>query len=390
MDARASFHGSSRFDFEKWTSSAGVVRDLEYSGALVQGSAELLTSTLAAALDDASLPGPQKQAAAQASKATGAINCCGPGDGTRAGGMPPPPPPSRQPPVTITGVAPWAQPAGWKPGKGLDRVGPLGLKGGGVPPRPMGGGMGRGGFTAGGGPGAAKPMTVAPWAQAPGSSIGSALAKVAASKSAMAHNSSGAAGTSGGTSAQVDGAAAACTFVRDVLAAEECSAIAAALESDAAAMQTLAAAGHSIVDRLCALGSNSAARSAPTELGAPPAAPSAAPPLNEEEQEMMAKALKGALVSFYTRFPSLRAALRLKVANTLLAEIHNCQQIKASHMGLRLHALDTMHRLRQHARRRGPLRHASDHGAHRLRQRRGTPDPAHSGAPPDRIFPFVR
>ena len=136
--------------------------------------------------------------------------------------MPPPPAPSRQPPVTITGVAPWAQPAGWKPGKGADRVGPLGLKGGGPLQRPGIGGRGRGGFTAGGGPGAAKPMTVAPWAQAPGSSIGSALAKVAASKSAMAHNSSAAGGSSGGTSAQVDGAAAACAFVRDVLTAEEC------------------------------------------------------------------------------------------------------------------------------------------------------------------------
>ena len=44
-------------------SSAGVVRDLEYSSALVQGSAELLTSTLAAALDNAGLPAPHKQAA---------------------------------------------------------------------------------------------------------------------------------------------------------------------------------------------------------------------------------------------------------------------------------------------------------------------------------------
>jgi hypothetical protein len=199
--------------------------------------------------------------------------------------------------------------------------------------------MGRGGFTAGGGPGAAKPMTVAPWAQAPGSSIGSALAKVAASKSAMAHNSSAAGGSSGGTSAQVDGAAAACAFVRDVLSAEECSTIAAALESDVAIMQHLAAAAHSIVERLCALGGNPAARAAPPELGAP-AAPTLAPPLNEEEQETLAKELKGTLVAFYTRFPSLRAALRLKLANTLLTEILNCQQIKASHMGLQLHALD--------------------------------------------------
>ena len=266
---------------------------------MVSGSSRLLLSTLTAALDNASLQAPHKQAADPLPKPTGAITCCGPGDGTRAGGMPASAPPKKQPPVTVTGVAPWAQPAGWKPGKGADSVagvGPLGLRGGGPPRPPMGRGMGRGGggFTmAGGVPGSAgKPMTVAPWAQAPGSSIGAALAKVAASKSAMAHASSTAGGAGGGTSAQVDGAAAACMFVRDVLAAEECSPIASALESDKGAMRTIASAAHQIVERLCALGGNPAAHAAPTQLGAPAPAPSAAPSLNEEEEELLAKALK--------------------------------------------------------------------------------------------------
>jgi len=201
------------------TSAKGVVRDLEFSGPLVREASRLLVATLGAALDRALLTAPHQPVSLPAphqpapSKPTGAITCCGPGDGTRAGGMPVPAPQKKQPPVTITGVAPWAQPAGWKPGRGADNVagvGPLGLKGG----------MGRG-FT---GAGAGKPMTVAPWAQAPGSSISSVLAKVAASKSAMAH----AAGTTVGvcsTSAQVDGAAAACAFVRDVLVAEECGCV---------------------------------------------------------------------------------------------------------------------------------------------------------------------
>ena len=111
-------------------------------------------------------------------------------------------------------------------------------------------------------------MTVAPWAQAPGSSIGSALAQVAASKSAMAHSRAPPVHCrwhfcAGGR------CAAACTFVRDVLAAEECSAVAGTLESDSSAMQILAAAGRSIVDRLCALGSNPAARHPPTEPARP-------------------------------------------------------------------------------------------------------------------------
>ena len=93
-------------------SSTGVVRDLEYSASLVRGASELLVSTLTAALDSASLPAPHKAAALPPPPRTGAITCCGPGDGTRAGGMPPPAPPTKQPPVTITGVAPWAQPAG--------------------------------------------------------------------------------------------------------------------------------------------------------------------------------------------------------------------------------------------------------------------------------------
>jgi len=318
-------------------SATGVVRDLDYSSSLVCGSSELLISTLMAALDTASLPAPHKQAAPH-DKHTGAITCCGPGDGTRTGGMPIP---TKQPPVTITGVAPWAQPAGWKPGKGLDRVGlGLGLNGSG-PIRPPMGGMGRSGFTAGSGgsAGTGKPMTVAPWAQAPGSSIGSALAKVAASKSAMARASGTAGGMGGGTSALVDGAAAACTFLRDVLDAEECSSVAAALETDATVMQSLAATAHHLAERLAAIGSNPSAHAPPTELGTP-AAPVLAPSLNEDEQDVLAKALKGALVSFYTRFPSLRAGLRLKVAACLVGEVHSCQHIKASHMGLRLHALD--------------------------------------------------
>ena len=224
-------------------SAAGVVRDLEYSVSLVRGSSELLRSTLTAALDSASLSAPRKQSDPPPLKPTGAINCCGPGDGTRTGGMPQSAPPTKQPPVTITGVAPWAQPAGWKPGKGLDRVagvGPLGL------PRGP-----KGGFTSGGGAGGAgKPMTVAPWAQAPGSSIGAALAKVTASKSATAHGSS----ILCGSSAQIDGAVAACAFVRDLLAAEECSSIAALMEGDAVSMQSVAATAHHLVERLCAIG----------------------------------------------------------------------------------------------------------------------------------------
>jgi hypothetical protein len=228
-------------------SAAGVVRDLEYSVSLVRGSSELLRSTLTAALDSASLSTSRKQSDPPPPKPTGAINCCGPGDGTRTGGMLQSAPPTKQPPVTITGVAPWAQPAGWKPGKGLDRVagvGPLGL------PRGP-----KGGFTSGGGAGGAgKPMTVAPWAQAPGSSIGAALAKVTTSKSATAHSSSILCGTGGGCSAQIDGAVAACAFVCDLLAAEECSSIAALMEGDAVSMQSVAATAHHLVERLCTIG----------------------------------------------------------------------------------------------------------------------------------------
>ena len=316
----------------RMTSAKGVVRDLEFSGPLVREASRLLVATLGAALDRASLPAPHQPEPPAPPKPTGAITCCGPGDGTRAGstagGMSVQAPPKKQPPVTVTGVAPWAQPAGWKPGRGADSVagvGPLGLKGG----------MGRG-FT---GAGAGKPMTVAPWAQAPGSSISSVLAKVADSKSAMAHAAGTAVGNSS-TSAQVDGAAAACAFVRDVLAAEECGSIAAALEADSASMQIVAAAAHQLVERLCALGGNSAAAVVPSELGAPSAVSPSAPILNDNEQEVLAKSLKSVLVTFYTRFPTLRAGLRQKVATCLVGEVYQCQQIKASSMGVRLHALD--------------------------------------------------
>ena len=318
------------------TSTGGVVRDLDFSSALVLGSADLLLMSLAAALDTGSLPAPHKVSAPTPVKPTGAITCCGPGDGTRMGGMPPPAPPARQPPVTITGVAPWAQPSGWKPGKGLDSVsGGLGGM-----PRPMSrSGMPSrgGGFTASGGS-SGKPMTVAPWAQAPGSSISSALAKVAASKS-MAHAASGASGRdSTGTSAQVDGAAAASAFVRDVLSAEECCSVAAELANDASSMHTLATAAHDIVERLCGIGGNPIAHAPPPEVGA--ASTRDVPNLNEEEQEVLAKSFKSSLIAFYSRFPALRAGLRLKVASCLVSEILNCQHIPSSHRGLRLHALD--------------------------------------------------
>eukprot|EP00802_Teleaulax_amphioxeia_P015309 Tamp_15396.p1 GENE.Tamp_15396~~Tamp_15396.p1 ORF type:complete len:480 (+),score=95.13 Tamp_15396:119-1441(+) len=79
---------------------------------------------------------------------------------------------------------------------------------------------------------------------------------------------------------------------------------------------------------------------APSALGAPAVAPASAPALNDTEQEVLAKCFKGALVSFYTRFPSLRAGLRHKVGTCLVAEVYQCQQISASSMGVRLHALD--------------------------------------------------
>ena len=153
----------------------------------------------------------------------------------------------------------------------------------------------------------------------------------------MAHAASVAGGVRGGTSSQIDGAAAVCRFVADVLNAEECSSIATALESDAADMQMHATVAFQVAERLCAIGGNPSVP--PTELGAP-APPPSAPALNEEEQELLAKTLKGTLVAFYARFPALRAALRLKVASSLVSEVLRCQQIKASHMGLRLHALD--------------------------------------------------
>jgi hypothetical protein len=121
-------------------SGKGLIRDLGYSTNLVTGSASLTLAVLVSSLDS----GGPNSGTAQHQRPTGAVPCCG----TTGGGPFASPLPGGQrqtPPVTITGVAPWAAGVAGRalPGRGLNPKQHKGL-----------------GFTAGN---SGMPMTVAPF-----------------------------------------------------------------------------------------------------------------------------------------------------------------------------------------------------------------------------------
>lgn len=112
-------------------SGKDFVRDLDYSPSLLTGSASMALAVLVAALDSPA-PAPPRP--------NGALPFSTPSIGaptTMPGGA------RQQPPVTITGVAPWATPDGGARGISMP-----------FPPR------GKGGFATGG---TGMPMTVAPF-----------------------------------------------------------------------------------------------------------------------------------------------------------------------------------------------------------------------------------
>jgi hypothetical protein len=153
-------------------------------------------------------------------------------------------------------------------------------------------------------------MTVAPWLNAPGSSIGAVLAK----KDAASLRGGGV--NDARDAARMQRITASCYFAASVFGAEECAAVAAALGPPQLA--PLALAAQLLCDALCSVGANH-------PPGAPARPGDAAAPLGawlpQESEPAAARALKAALAKLYLGFEALRAYIRRALAAHLLATL---------------------------------------------------------------------
>ena len=251
----------------------GVIRDLEYEPKLLISSVTFLRRILSASVQcGGNQPGKFSKAEQQ-----GAVNCCDPFK-------------KPSPPSTITGVAPWAaKPAGLKASKG--------------------------GWTAGS---AGKPMTVAPWMNSPGSSVGASLARSSAVNRPIQLSDSTLCAMS------------ASNLVREVYDAEECSQLIPLLNEDQVIL--ILQVCCEVVDHLCSIGAlrEAAGSIAAVEFAEYP----------EEERLKICKSFKSFIISMYLRFPRLRFEMRRKLASSVLLNVQQSSQVPRNQMGVRLHLLD--------------------------------------------------
>ena len=173
-----------------------------------------------------------------------------------------------------------------------------------------------------------RPMTVAPWLNAPGSSVSTVLAR----KGLVGPGS--AEGKQDETAPRVASAVAACEFAASVLGAEECAPIAESFSS--ASLSSLAHTVKFLVESLCVMGAGSGQPALqPLLSGGTPSLM-----LPEDSQESLARALKHVLSKIYTRVQRLRAYVRLCMATFILSALQRCTTIVGSQAGARLHSLD--------------------------------------------------
>ena len=218
-----------------------------------------------------------------------------------------------QPPAGIAGVPPWAaNPTPVRKPTSSVQVG----KSGGWTAQPGG-----------------KPMTVAPWLSAPGSSIGAVLAK---KDRTTLHG-----GAPGQNEAQLQHIMDACGFAAAVFGAEECSAIVSSFDLER--LGKVAETAQLLCESLCSIGSAQASPTAKTYFRAGEV--DTATPLGarvpQDSEAVAARAVKAALAKIYLGFETLRAFIRRALSAALLSTLRAAGPgLPAGAAGARLHSLD--------------------------------------------------
>ena len=175
-------------------------------------------------------------------------------------------------------------------------------------------------------------MTVAPWLNAPGSSIGAVLARK--NPSAL-HGSS-----DRKDDARLQRILDACAFAAAVFGAEECLPIATTLNSTQ--LTDLAFTAQMLCDCLCSIGSALPPSCwASSRVGETGVGQLLAHQVPQESEGAVTKGIKAALAKLYLGFESLRAFIRRALSAALLSTLRAAGPgLPAGTAGARLHAMD--------------------------------------------------